>query len=156
MTHLIEPDYVLLRLDVADRDGVFAALAGALEAGGRVRPSYRQALIDREAVFPTGLPVGCGVAIPHTDAEHVITDTIAVATLARPVEFSEMGGGDEPVAVRVVFMLALGPTGEHVKVLKRVVKAIQRDAFLDAVAASDSVQEVTRLARAEFEPPAEG
>lgn len=151
MNEMISTQFLHVGLKVADQNELFTTMTGSLMSSGRVRASYLQALLDREAVFPTGLPVGCGVAIPHADAEHVLTDTIAIATLTEPVNFGEMGGSDDLVAVRVVIMLALTATGGHIKILQRVVKAIQNTAFLDAVTESKTAEELAQVAMSAFQ-----
>ncbi|MEZ5087551.1 MAG: PTS sugar transporter subunit IIA [Tessaracoccus sp.] len=149
---LIRTDFVHVGLDVPDQAALFDVMAGALIDRGRVRPSYRQAIEERESVFPTGLPVGIGVAIPHTDAEHVIEDTIAIATLATPVVFGEMAGeADATVEARAVIMLALA-SGSQVEVLKRVIKAIQNAEFMDALVRAGEPAEVMELATVAFLP----
>lgn len=148
---LIRTDFVHVGLDVPDQAALFDVMAGALIDRGRVRP-YRQAIEERESVFPTGLPVGIGVAIPHTDAEHVIEDTIAIATLATPVVFGEMAGeADATVEARAVIMLALA-SGSQVEVLKRVIKAIQNAEFMDALVRAGEPAEVMELATVAFLP----
>lgn len=152
MMDLIDTNFIHVGLTVPDQAGLFDAMAAALVSGGRVRSSFRKAIEDREAVFPTGLPVGCGVAIPHTDAEHVIDDAISVATLESPVPFGEMAG--EPgaqVGARVIIMLALG-SGAQVEVLTRVVKAIQSNDFLDSLLRARDPAEVADLAKGAFLP----
>ena len=63
----------------------------------------------REASMPTGLPLGgdLNIAVPHTDPEHVVTPSLALATLVRPVSFGSMDDPDEQIPVGVVMMLAL-------------------------------------------------
>lgn len=149
---LINTDFVHVGLDVPDQAALFDVIAGRLADRGRVRPSYRKAIEDREGVFPTGLPVGIGVAIPHTDAEHVIEDTIAIATLTSPVIFGEMAGEpDATVEARVIIMLALA-SGSQVEVLKRVIKGIQNAEFMDALVAAQDPAEVAEMAKAVFIP----
>lgn len=139
MSILIDPKYVVTGLDAETRQDVFDRLGGALLADGRVKDDYITALAEREAGYPTGLPVPGGVAIPHTDASHVNEDTIAIATLARPVAFHEMGGDpDDLVEVSTVIMLALASAGEHLRVLQKIVKSIQKPEFLETIrSASD-------------------
>ena len=118
-----------------------------------VRPTFAAALARRESNYPTGLPVSGGVAIPHTDAEHVITDTIAVATLATPLCFRAMGGvEDVPLQVSTVFVLALSNPDEHVAILPRIVKSIQRPEFLASLCASTDPEEIAALVNSAFGP----
>lgn len=124
----------LQNLDVSTTDELFDALGGALRDAGFAKDSYPQALKDREATFPTGLPVSGGVAIPHTDPAHVLQDTIGIATLAHPVTFREMGGADDAtVEVSTVFMLAFTAGEKHIEVLSEMVGCIQDETFIQQV-----------------------
>lgn len=147
MRELIGPELVHVGVDVDSRDDLFALMAGTLGGCGRTRPSFLQGLMEREKNFPTGIPVNGGVAIPHTDAEHVISDAISIATLRSPVGFREMAGIDDTeIPVDVVIMLALGASGQHLSVLQQVIKAIQDAEFMTALRASTSPDEIVALA----------
>ena len=86
MGDIVQARFVYPSATFADTGELFGAIGADLEAAGMVRPTFAAALARRESNYPTGLPVSGGVAIPHTDAEHVITDTIAVATLVSHLE----------------------------------------------------------------------
>lgn len=151
MSILIDPKYVFIGLEAETRQDVFDRLGGVLLADGRVKDDYITALAEREAGYPTGLPVPGGVAIPHTDASHVNRDTIVIATLARPVTFGEMGGdADDKVDVSTVFMLALASAGEHLKVLQKIVKSIQRPEFLETIRSAADPQVIADTASEAF------
>ena len=66
--NLIVPD-----LEAKSSDEVFEKLGGLFIAEGYCRDTYVDALKDREKDFPTGVNMGSiGIAIPHTDKQHVI------------------------------------------------------------------------------------
>ena len=151
MSILIDPEYVFTELDAETRQDVFEELGGALLADGRVKDDYIAALAEREEGCPTGLPVPGGVAIPHTDASHVNQDTIVIATLAKPVAFREMGGdADDRVEVSTVFMRALASAGEHLEVLQKIVKSIQRPEFLETIRSTTDPQVIADTASEAF------
>jgi PTS system galactitol-specific IIA component len=118
---------------------VVRALASELEARGAVRASFADAVLQREATSPTGLPMPGGpVALPHADPEHVLAASVGVATLAEPVPFAQMGSPAERLAVRTVLLLAL-PSREHAQaMLVRLVRSLQNpDAVARLHAAAD-------------------
>lgn len=146
MSDLIPPELVHVRVEVTSRDDLFALMAGRLLEQGRTRESFLHGLIEREKNYPTGLPVNGGVAIPHTDAEHVVSDSISIATLAKPVGFREMAGTDDTeIPVDVVFMLALGASGQHLAMLQQIIKCIQDPGFMSTIRASVSAEEIAAL-----------
>ena len=44
-----------------------------------------------------------GIAIPHTDKEHVIKGAVAIGVLKEPVHFYQMGTNDENVSAKLIF-----------------------------------------------------
>lgn len=122
---LIEENLILLDTQATDRNDALSQIAEHLHKDGFVKASYREAIINREANFSTGLQTATiGVAIPHTDAEHVNTAKIAVARLQQPVTFEQMGDG-QPVAVEMIFMLALKEPHAQLTMLQNLMTMFQ-------------------------------
>lgn len=88
----INKEVVLVNVEETDKVSILKKMADKLEKGGYVKKSFVTGILEREKIFPTGLQAkGFGVAIPHTDAEHVNSPMIAIATLKNPVKFNIMG-----------------------------------------------------------------
>ena len=86
---------------------------------GYVKDSFKDALIQREYKYPTGLPTnGVRVALPHTDVVHVKKPGILFMNLDQPVAFKEMGNGERDVMVEMVFVIAVHHTEKEVEVLR--------------------------------------
>lgn len=116
---------IFVNLDVKDKEEAFEIMGSKCIELGLCKESYVQALKDREHSFSTGLQIEhIGVAIPHTDPEHVIKEAIAIATLKRPVLFHHMGAEDVEVQVQVIMMLAI-PGKHHMQVLQSIILFIQ-------------------------------
>ena len=64
-------------------------LAGFLFAEGIVTRTYANALIDREAFYPTTTqsPSGIGLELPHADAQHVHRPALVIGNQERPIQF---------------------------------------------------------------------
>ena len=78
----LNKDLIYFFNEKVDRDEAMMKLASLLKNGGFVKESFEKAVLDREKIFPTGLPTKpIGVAIPHTDAEHVNKGAMAVGIL---------------------------------------------------------------------------
>lgn len=113
-------------------------LAGPLINDRMVVEDFASHVIAREAKFPTGLPVEpVGVAIPHTDHKYVRHNAISIGVLPKPVIFADMGGDPEPVAVQVVFLLALGESNKQLNVLGLIMDIIQDGEFMQRLLAMD-------------------
>lgn len=99
----------LFDLEACDRQDALRQMVNSLRSANLVAASFEQGIIEREESFPTGLAVEpFGVAIPHTDADKVISPQIAFASLKNPVKFLVMGNSEQKeIDVSLIFMLAL-------------------------------------------------
>ena len=143
----IDPRAIALGVEVQSSEQVIRLLAGRLEALGYVKPSYADAVVKREATMPTGLPLGqaVNVAIPHTDAVHVIRPGVALGVLSAPVDFANMEGPDEAVPVGVVFLLAINDKDKQIDMLQEIMEAIQDPATLGGLTRARTAEEVRSL-----------
>ncbi len=126
-----------------ERDDAIKKLASLLEEQGFVKKSFTKAVIEREKVFPTGLPTKpIGIAIPHTDAEHVNKGAMAVGILRSPVEFIEMGSLDLTVKVSIISMLAISNPDILIAVLMKLAGSFQDEGFLMSLKSAQDADEV--------------
>jgi len=133
----------LFPLEANTKEEAIEKLGNLLFKNGCVKDTYVPAVRAREQEFATGLPTGVvGVAIPHTDAHHVLKQSVAVGILPTPVEFCEMGDPeDKPVDVRLIFMLAVPDKNKVMTVLQQVIAIIQSQDFLTSlVSTTDRAQ----------------
>ncbi len=117
----------LVDLECNDKAEAIEQLASLLLAGGYVKESYLPNVLAREASMPTGLQTKAGgVAIPHTDSEHVNISAVAIGLLSTPVKFKNMAAPSEDVDVELIFLLAIAEKQAVMKVL-----AHMAEMFLD-------------------------
>lgn len=143
-SRFLDPQAIVLKAEADTPEAVIRLLGGKLQALGRVHPSFVEAVIAREATMPTGLPLGTAfnVAVPHTDPEHVIAPSLALATFDTPVVFSNMEDPDEKLPVRVVFLMALNERKRQIEMLQQIAETIQRPGAVEALAGARTVDEV--------------
>lgn len=123
-----------LQLQSYTFEEVLEHLGSLLYQYGYVKESYTKAIIEREKVYPTGLPTKPGVAIPHTDSIHTNELAIAVAILDKPVLFYEMGSDkSKTVDVSVVFALSVPDPEEVIQRLQLLFSVIQEPSFLSTL-----------------------
>jgi PTS system galactitol-specific IIA component len=128
------------------REEAINTLATHLLENGYVKDSFAKAVLEREKVFPTGLPTEpVGVAIPHTDAEHVLASALAVGILSHPVTFLEMGSLDVTVDVHIISMMAISDPKAVMPVLRNLALAYQDHEFLASLKNSRDQQMVLDL-----------
>jgi PTS system galactitol-specific IIA component len=137
MDERFEAALCFARLDVANAEAALRHLARELAKAGHVKPSFEAAAVNREKRSPTGLPfAGGAVALPHADPEHVVSPAIAIATLARPVKFREMGSPATQLDVALVVMPALSAKEQAAAGLAHLIERLQseplRRALLEA------------------------
>ncbi|NNF03371.1 MAG: PTS sugar transporter subunit IIA [Rhodothermales bacterium] len=118
---------VAVDLRAADKDALIDAMIDLLSSHERVKDleEVRRAVKERESMMSTG--VGKGLALPHAKSEAVSDTVAALATLENPVEYGSID--DEPV--RIAFLLVGTPDAksQHVKVLSRVSRLMNRESI---------------------------
>lgn len=143
---VISADLIITQLEVMDSQEIIQALGDKLLTFGYVKESYVPAVIKREGIFPTGLPLGdINVAIPHTDVEHVNNPAIAMATLARPVFFGNMGDPGEMLEVSIVFLLAMKEPHAQVNLLQNLVETFQNPEVLEFLLKAQDPKEIEKI-----------
>lgn len=144
---LLRKDLILVNQEFSTQEEALRTLGARFVETGVAKPSFPQAVIDRELVYPTGLPAeACPIAISHCDSEHVLTSAIGAAVLASPVEFQIMGGMEGgPLQVSIIFMLAIKDPKAQVPTLKKMMALIQNRELLLGVRAAQDAEEVYSL-----------
>ncbi|KRN93504.1 PTS sugar transporter subunit IIA [Pediococcus stilesii] len=141
---MLDEEIVLLDLKAENQTDALEKIADALYEKGIVKDSYKNAVVNREKDYPTGLQTPIiGVAIPHTDAEHVNKSQIAVARLKDPVHFLQMGDGED-VSAKLIFMLALKEAHAQLEVLQKLVALIQDEEAVKSLLNLDDPHQITQ------------
>lgn len=101
----------------------------------------RQAVLERESSISTG--VGKGLGLPHGKTS-ALTETIAaLAVTANPIDFDAIDGNP----VRILFLM-VGPEtakSQHIRILSRISRLINRDAFRERLLQATTPQAVMDL-----------
>lgn len=131
---IIKKDCIIGQIDVSSKEEVLKIMAEKLYDLGYVKESYIQAIQDREANYPSGLPMeDLKIAIPHTDAEHVNQSIICFARLKNPVEFSVMGEPSTKIPVKLISMFALKEKKKIGDLLETLIITYQDNSVLHAL-----------------------
>jgi len=132
---LLHEDLVLIDYEAKNREDLLAGLSEILIEKGYVKESFTKGILDREEMFPTGLDTEgvIKVAIPHTDAKHVITPAILIAKLKKPIVFKEMGSDTNEVKVSLIFMLALHSHEEQLETLNKLMNVFSSGEILKGI-----------------------
>ena len=145
----IREDVALVHFPAKSRDDILRNLADLLYRCGATKDSYYQAMVDREELYPTGLPTArIRVALPHADAIHVNFSALAIATLQNPVQFHEMGGEPDSVLdVEIVLMLANADPDEQVETLRTLVNFFDEPSALESLMNAQTSSQLVTLLR---------
>lgn len=145
---VLKEDCIIERLEASTKEEALSAMCGILLSKGYVKDSFPAAILERERLYPSGLPMeGHKIAIPHTDAEHVNKSAILFARLAKPLEFSSMGDPDEKLQVQLISMFALAEKKQIGYLLEVLITAYSDNEVLEAILKAPSVKAIYDILR---------
>ena len=134
---MIKRELLFSKMKPQDYEEMITFLGKKMEELGYVKSTYVP------AVFPTGLQMGdYGIAIPHTDREHVYQSALAIATLAEPIEVCSMINPEEKVRVSLVILMAVEDPDGQVKMLSKLMGLFQDVEMLKRLERASSVEEM--------------
>ncbi|MBP2629627.1 MAG: phosphoenolpyruvate-dependent sugar phosphotransferase system 2 [Firmicutes bacterium] len=138
---LLNPALIVINMDKKSKYDVMRELANLLVEQEAVKPSYLQALVERENIYPTGLQTkDIGVAIPHADVKHVLKPSIAIATMKNSVQFNSMANPSDTLDVKMIFMLALKEPKKQLQLLQDLVVLFQSSELIEKMLKSNDAQ----------------
>ena len=121
-------------------------------AKGVVHDSYPQALLEREAVFPTGIALERhAVAIPHCEAMHARTPAIYLIRPDKPVKFQQADDDAEIGVSLIIALIVENPTAQ-LKLLRRLFSELQNPNVLDALLSTSDDELAACFQEAILEP----
>ncbi len=140
-------ELLLFPLNATTSEEAIQSLGSLLVQHGYVKDTFIPAVLERERNFATGLPTDpFGVAIPHTDAHHILKPAIAVGISPKPIEFREMGDPEGAIVeVRVVLMLAMPDPTKVTSMLQRLVSILQSPDFIEPLVNAQDLNTVKTL-----------
>lgn len=143
---LLKKELITVGMDVPDRESALKQTAAKFTELGVVKDTFGQAILDREAEYPTGLPAAAfDIAIPHCASENVNETSMGVTVLSHPVEFLEMGFPDVTLKPRILFMLAIKDPKKQLETLQKIMGVIQDADLLNQLAAVNNADELYEI-----------
>ena len=111
-----------------------------------VTDQFLPKIIKREATFPTGLQLEHrGIAIPHTDADTIKQEFIAVVVNDEPIVFSRMDDPEQTVGAKLVFVLGLNQPHAQLDMLQALMSIIQDDTLVNSLEHADNTDQIHEL-----------
>lgn len=146
---LLKEELIIESLSAASKEEALEQMADYLFERGYVAPTFKQAILDREKHYPSGLPMaGEKIAIPHTDADHVKSSVLLFARLEEPVTFSVMGAPEHTIPVRLISMFALKEKKQIGELLETLLTVYQDEELLKDLTEAADQQRLYTLLRA--------
>ncbi len=146
--NMVEKDLILINDQSETQDELFKKVSELLMKKNIVKKSYYNALLEREAVFPTGIntePIN--VAIPHTDNKHIKKASLMVVKMDEPITFKQMDDQNREVNVEVLFFLLIDEKEKQSKFLSKLIMAFQNSDFLKSIKKSNDKDEILNLVK---------
>lgn len=143
ISSILEEPFIAINLPASSKEEALNRMIDMLGTSPKVLDleRIRAAILEREKLMSTG--VGHGFAIPHgkTDA---LQDIIAAFAITRePIDFQALD--NQPV--QLIFMLVGKEThvGTHLKLLSRISRLMNNEAFRQQLLAAKTPAEVLHL-----------
>lgn len=144
MGKIFRSDLVWLGDEFDSQDDFFRTIGSRLHEKGLVEEDFGEALIKREAVYPTGLKTEAyELAIPHTDVKYVKEGSISFVRFDKPVPFSHMGDPDTKVDAKFAFVLGVKVPHQQVEVLSTLVALISNEEEMSKINKMESTEEIS-------------
>ena len=139
----LQPSTIRVGLPGTTKEEVIGELIDLLDGHPAVQDlsRVREAVLGREAVMSTG--VGKNLGLPHAKTSAVSETVAAFAVTQQPIDFDAID--DEPV--RLVFLLVgtEAAKSEHIKILSRLSRLMNRDAFRRRLLSAATAEEVLSI-----------
>jgi mannitol/fructose-specific phosphotransferase system IIA component (Ntr-type) len=145
MSEFVVREAIVPSLTATSKEAVIRGMVESLRAAGQFRNADTEdivrAILKRELLGSTG--IGRGVAIPHT--KHTSVDKLigTVAISHSGVAFESLDG--EPVFIFVLLISPQDRPGDHLRALENVSRCLRDDAFVRALRAATTREEVSAL-----------
>ncbi|MBQ0834975.1 PTS sugar transporter subunit IIA [Lactiplantibacillus pentosus] len=137
---------IFLHTSFKTSSDLFTAINKAAQENGFVTDQFLPKIIKREATFPTGLQLEHrGVAIPHTDADTINKEFVAVVINDEPIEFSRMDDPDQTVSAKLVFVLGLNKPHAQLDMLQALMGIIQDNELVNSLENANDADQIHQL-----------
>jgi mannitol/fructose-specific phosphotransferase system IIA component (Ntr-type) len=145
LLHLLQPEYINLKLKSHTREAIINELLDLLQANGKLvdRSIVLNDILDREQTMSTAIPNG--IAIPHAKTTGVIELTVAIGIKKSGVDF------DSPFDDKTnIIILALAPPNKArslYKFILAITAVLNDDTLRSKILASKTPDEIVELLR---------
>lgn len=146
LNEILFPECILTHVQADNKEEALHQLFEVLLQTGKVKPSFYEAVLEREREYPTGLELEqWNAAIPHVVPAHVEHSALGIAVLDRPVTFRRMDDDEATVEVRVIFNIALDQNGKQLDILQQIMGIVSDPEIMGRLVEADTPQDVLNI-----------
>ncbi len=143
---LLNEELIILDADVSTAEDCIRLMGQKFEELGYVKEGYADAVVEREAVYPTGLPGKLlNIAIPHTNNLLVNKPAVGVIVPKSDIKFCMMGQRENVLDCSLIMPLVIADSKKQITMLKKMMKIIQDGERLQKIKLSKSKSEIIEL-----------
>lgn len=143
---LFDKEFIFTEVKAKSYEEALSFLSDKLLKKKVVKKGYKEALLQRELEYPTGLPIGKNnIAIPHTYPQYAKKQIIAIAILKEPVLFQSMEDREVSIPVKVVICLVMCKEDSNVKLFSKLLHFFTNEENMDLLWNCKKVDEVWYL-----------
>lgn len=146
LKEILFPECILTHVKADNKEQALRQLFEVLLRTGKVKPTFYDAVLEREREYPTGLALETwNAAIPHVVPAHVEHSALGIAILEKPVTFQRMDDDDATVEVKVIFNIALDSNGKQLDILQQIMGIVSDPTIMGQLAQADTPQDVLNI-----------
>lgn len=143
LSSYVKDPLVFAQENFSSREELFEQVAQKASDLGWVREDFLDRIKTREETFPTGIQLmSMGAAIPHTDAECILEEFVAVITLQDSVVFQSMEDNNQQVKAQIVFVLGLNQPHAQLEMLQSLMGLLQNESALSELLLANTATEL--------------
>ena len=142
----INEELIFNKRDCKTKEEFFKMVHDKAFAKGFVKEEFYEKVLNRENTFPTGINLGeYGVAIPHTDAEYIEKEFIAICNFEDHIVLNSMEDENEKVNVKLAFVLGFNQPHNQLSALQELMGVIQNAEMVEKLINAKEKDEVVKL-----------
>lgn len=143
----IRPELIFVNENFKSSSDMFETIYKKAFDLGYVHDTFLGKIIEREKNFPTGLQLEkMGVAIPHTDAECIKQEFVAIVT-TQPISFVSMEDFNQSVAAEIAFVLGLKEPHAQLEMLQSLMGLLQNAELLTQMRNAQSADDIITIVK---------
>lgn len=140
---ILSVNHIKAEIESTKKEDVIGELIDLLAGEPEVKDldEIKKSVLEREKIMSTG--VGKGFAIPHAKTSSVKGIIASFGKSKNPIDFNALDG--EPVHLVFVLIGQDNMVGQHIKLLSRISRMMNKDEFREALLKAKTSEEIYEI-----------